>query len=134
MPESLKLENPSVAGSAGSAQSPQPGRYRWRICALLFLATTINYTDRSILGVLAPTLQYHVFHWTDKDYATINIAFKIAYAVGMLTMGAIIDRFGTRIGYTVSIGIWSVFGMLHAAVRPAFSLLEEGTGPGHRDF
>ena len=99
------------------------GRYRWTICALLFFATTINYMDRSILGVLGPTLQYKVFNWSDKDYAAINIAFKVAYALGMLGMGAIIDRLGTRIGYTLSIAIWSVFGMLHAAVRPAFSLL-----------
>jgi ACS family hexuronate transporter-like MFS transporter len=97
------------------------GRYRWRICALLFLATTINYMDRSVLGVLAPTLQYKVFNWTDQQYANINIAFKVAYAIGMLSMGAIIDRFGTRIGYTLAIAIWSIFGMLHAAVRPAFS-------------
>jgi MFS family permease len=79
--------------------------------------------DRSVLGVLGPTLQYHVFHWTDQDYAWVNMAFKIAYAVGMLTMGAIIDRFGAKIGYTIAIGIWSIFGMLHAAVRPAFSLV-----------
>jgi MFS transporter, ACS family, hexuronate transporter len=99
------------------------GKYRWRILALLFFATTINYMDRSIIGVLAPTLQYKVFNWSDADYATINIFFKIAYALGMLTMGGVIDRFGTRIGYTLSIGIWSIFGMLHAAVRPAFSLI-----------
>jgi ACS family hexuronate transporter-like MFS transporter len=99
------------------------GRYRWRICALLFVATTINYMDRSVLGVLTPTLQYKVFHWSDQDYALVNIAFKAAYAIGMLTMGGIIDRLGTRIGYTLSIGIWSIFGMLHAAVRPAFSLI-----------
>ena len=99
------------------------GRYRWRICALLFAATTINYMDRSVLGVLAPTLQYRVFHWSDQDYALVNMAFKMAYAIGMLTMGAIIDRLGTKIGYMLSIGIWSVFGMLHAAVRPAFSLI-----------
>jgi MFS transporter, ACS family, hexuronate transporter len=99
------------------------GRYRWRICALLFFATTINYMDRSVLGVLAPTLQYKVFNWSDQDYANINIAFKLAYAIGMLSMGAIIDRFGTKIGYTLSIATWSLFGMLHAAVRPAFSVL-----------
>jgi MFS transporter, ACS family, hexuronate transporter len=99
------------------------GRYRWTICALLFAATTINYMDRSVLGVLGPTLQYKVFNWSDPDYATINIAFKTAYAIGMLVMGMIIDRLGTKIGYTLSIAIWSVFGMLHAAVRPAFSLL-----------
>ena len=96
--------------------------YRWRICALLFLATTINYMDRSILGVLGPTLQYKVFHWTDTDYANINIAFKAAYAIGLLTMGVVIDRLGTKIGYTISITIWSIFGMLHAAVRPVVSL------------
>jgi ACS family hexuronate transporter-like MFS transporter len=126
VPESLK-EQPtqSPAGSDGIGNLPQTGmgRYRWRICALLFLATTINYMDRSVLGVLGPTLQYHVFHWTDKDYAYVNMAFKIAYAVGMLSMGAIIDRFGAKLGYTIAIGIWSIFGMLHAAVRPAFSLL-----------
>jgi MFS transporter, ACS family, hexuronate transporter len=99
------------------------GNYRWRICALLFLATTINYMDRSVLGVLAPTLQYKVFNWSDNQYAWINIYFKIAYAIGMLSMGAIIDRFGTKVGYTLSIAIWSVFGMLHAAIRPAFSFV-----------
>ncbi len=106
-----------------SEKKPRIGKFRWRILALVFVATTINYMDRSIIGVLAPTLQYKVFHWSDVDYATINIFFKIAYAIGMLTMGGIIDRFGTRIGYTLSIGIWSVFGMLHAAVRPAFSVI-----------
>lgn len=99
------------------------GHYRWVICALLFLATTINYMDRSVFGVLGPTLQYKVFNWSDNDYANINIAFKFAYAIGMLVMGAIIDKFGTKIGYTLAIGIWSVFGMLHAAVRPAFGLV-----------
>lgn len=98
-------------------------RYRWRICALLFVATTINYMDRSILGVLAPTLQYKVFAWTDQDYANINAAFKAAYAIGMLTMGAVVDHFGTKIGYTLSIALWTFFGILHAAVRPAFSVI-----------
>lgn len=112
------------AGNTSGGHGSKPaGRYRWTICALLFAATTINYMDRSVLGVLGPTLQYKVFNWTDANYATINIAFKCAYAIGMLAMGAIIDKLGTRIGYTLSIGIWSIFGMLHAAVRPAFSLL-----------
>lgn len=97
------------------------GNYRWRILALLFMATTINYMDRTIIGVLAPTLQYKIFGWSDMDYANISIAFKIAYAIGMLTMGGVIDRFGTKIGYTLSIAIWSVFGMLHAAVLPVFN-------------
>lgn len=98
-------------------------RYRWTICALLFAATTINYMDRSVLGVLGPTLQYKVFNWTDKDWALINMAFKAAYAVGLLAMGAVIDKVGTKIGYTLSIALWSLSGMAHALVRPAFSLL-----------
>jgi ACS family hexuronate transporter-like MFS transporter len=114
---------PVAEQDAGLRSRGSVGRYRWTICALLFAATTINYMDRSVLGVLGPTLQYKVFNWSDKDYATINIAFKFAYAIGMLVMGLIIDRLGTRIGYTLAIGIWSIFGMLHAAVRPAFSLI-----------
>jgi ACS family hexuronate transporter-like MFS transporter len=103
--------------------APPIGRYRWRILALLFFATTLNYTDRSVLGVLAPTLQYKVFHWSDQDYASINIAFKTAYAIGLVSMGALIDRVGTRIGYTLSVAVWSLFGMMHALIRPAFSLM-----------
>ena len=98
------------------------GNFRYRILALVFMATTINYFDRSIVGVMAPTLQT-LFHWTNKDYAAIMVSFKIAYGLGLLFMGGIIDRFGTKIGYTLSIAIWSLFGMLHAAVRPAFSLV-----------
>ncbi|MCG9791746.1 MFS transporter [Flavobacterium algicola] len=98
------------------------GNYRFRILALLLFATTINYFDRSIIGVMAPTLQ-KLFNWSNNDYANILISFQAAYAIGMLTMGGIIDRLGTKIGYTVSIGIWSAFGMLHALVTPAFSII-----------
>jgi ACS family hexuronate transporter-like MFS transporter len=98
------------------------GNYRYRILALVFMATTINYFDRSIVGVMAPTLQ-KLFEWTNKDYAAIMVSFKIAYGIGLLFMGGIIDKLGTKIGYTISIAIWSVFGMLHAAIRPAFSLV-----------
>ncbi|MBN1952378.1 MAG: MFS transporter [Bacteroidales bacterium] len=96
--------------------------YRYRILAMLIYATTINYFDRSIIGVMAPTLS-KMFDWTNDDYANIMIAFKVAYAIGMLTMGGIIDRLGTKKGYTLSIAIWSIFGMLHALVRPAFSII-----------
>jgi len=98
------------------------GNYRYRILALVFMATTINYFDRSIIGVMAPTLQ-KLFDWTNKDYANIMVSFKIAYGIGLFFMGGLIDKLGTKIGYTLSIAIWSVFGMLHAAVRPAFSLI-----------
>lgn len=85
-------------------------------------ATTINYFDRSLIGVMAPTLE-KMFEWTNSDYANIMISFKVAYAIGLLTMGGIIDRIGTKKGYTLSIVIWSVFGMLHALVRPGFSVI-----------
>jgi ACS family hexuronate transporter-like MFS transporter len=71
---------------------------------------------------MAPTLQ-KLFEWTNKDYAAIMVSFKIAYGIGLLFMGGIIDRLGTKTGYTISIVIWSIFGMLHAAIRPAFSLI-----------
>ncbi|MEN8116355.1 MAG: MFS transporter [Bacteroidota bacterium] len=98
------------------------GKYRFRILALLFFATSINYFDRSIIGVMAPTLE-KLFEWSNKDYAAIMISFKIAYAVGLLSMGGVVDRLGTKKGYTLAIGLWSVFGMLHAAIRPGFSLV-----------
>lgn len=89
---------------------------------MLMFATTINYFDRSIIGVMAPTLE-KMFHWDNNDYANIMIAFKMAYAIGMVTMGSIIDKLGSKKGYTLSIGIWSIFGMLHALVSPAFSVI-----------
>jgi MFS transporter, ACS family, hexuronate transporter len=96
--------------------------FRYRILALVFMATTINYFDRSIVGVMAPTLQ-KLFEWSNRDYASIMVSFKIAYGIGLLFMGGLIDKLGTKTGYTISIVIWSFFGMLHAAVRPAFSLV-----------
>jgi ACS family hexuronate transporter-like MFS transporter len=111
-------ENDFLAVGSSQRQS----HYRYRILALVFMATTINYFDRSIVGVMAPTLQ-KLFDWSNKDYASIMVSFKIAYGIGLLFMGGLIDRLGTKKGYTISIVIWSVFGMLHAAVRPAFSLI-----------
>ncbi|HVV00769.1 MAG TPA: MFS transporter [Verrucomicrobiae bacterium] len=99
------------------------GAYRWRICALLFFATTINYLDRSILGVLGPTLRDHVFHWTNEQYSWIAISFQAAYALGLMLMGIVMDKVGVRRGFVISIGIWSFFGLLHAAIRPAFGLV-----------
>lgn len=103
-------------------QDVPTGKYRYRILALLFFATSINYFDRSLMGVMSPEL-IAWFGWTKQDYANILIAFQIAYAIGLLTMGGLIDRLGTKKGYIVSIGIWSVFGMLHATIGKGFSLI-----------
>ncbi|WP_045726514.1 MFS transporter [Xanthomonas sp. GPE 39] len=89
------------------------GRLRWRICALLLAATTINYVDRQVLGVLAPFLQEHI-GWNEIQYGYIVTAFQAAYALGLLCSGAIIDRFGTRVGYALAIGVWSLASMGHA--------------------
>ncbi len=99
------------------------GTFRYRILALVFFATTINYLDRSLIGVLGPTLQYKVFSWSDSDYANIMIAFKVGYALGLLIMGNFIDKYGTRLGYAISIVIWSLFNILHALIRPAISVV-----------
>jgi len=98
------------------------GTYRYRILALLFLATSINYFDRSLMAVMSPDL-IEWFGWTKQDYSYIIISFQIAYAIGLLSMGGIIDRLGTKKGYFLSIGIWSVFGMLHAAIGKGFSMI-----------
>src|SRR6476619_5654287 len=111
------LSTPSTGETAKPSGHLGWRGYRWRVCALLFFATTINYMDRSVLGVLGPTLQNKVFNWTAQDYANINIAFKLAYAIGLLSMGAFIDKLGTKLGYTVSIVVWSLFGMLHGAIQ-----------------
>jgi ACS family hexuronate transporter-like MFS transporter len=89
------------------------GRYRWRVCAMLLAATTINYIDRQVLGVLAPFLQEHI-GWSEMEYSYIVTAFQAAYALGLLCTGAVIDRLGTRIGYAIAIGVWSLAAMGHA--------------------
>jgi len=87
--------------------------YRWRICAMLLLATTINYIDRQVLGVLAPFLQTEI-GWNEIEYGYIVTAFQAAYAIGLLCAGAIIDRLGTRVGYAIAISIWSLAAMSHS--------------------
>ncbi|HLX45932.1 MAG TPA: MFS transporter [Bryobacteraceae bacterium] len=90
--------------------------YRWRICALLFFATTVNYIDRQVLGVLAPELQ-RVIGWNEIQYGNIVAAFQAAYALGLLGAGRLMDRIGTRLGYTFAIGVWSIATMGHALVQ-----------------
>src|SRR5689334_3389732 len=92
------------------------GRYRWTICALLFFGTTMNYVDRQVLGLLAPELQIKI-GWNEIQYGYIVTAFQAAYAIGLLLMGRLIDLIGTRIGYALSIGIWSLSAAAHALAR-----------------
>src|SRR5262249_29325906 len=89
------------------------GYQRWFICALLFFASTINYVDRQVIGLLKPTLQTQ-FGWSEIDYADIVLAFQLAYAIGLMAAGRLMDRLGARVGFALAIVIWSVAAIAHA--------------------
>ncbi|MBV9490254.1 MAG: MFS transporter [Verrucomicrobia bacterium] len=91
------------------------GRYRWVVCALLFFATTINYMDRQILSLLKPILDDQL-HWTNEQFGAVNSAFQGAYAVGALLFGYLVDRLGSKLGYSLSIVGWSLAALGHALV------------------
>jgi MFS transporter, ACS family, hexuronate transporter len=106
-------------------------RHRWMICALLFFATTINYIDRQVIGILKPTLTEE-FGWSETDYANIVFWFQAAYAIGLLLVGRFIDRIGVKWGYAIAVAVWSFFGMAHAAASSVgtFALARFGLGLG----
>jgi ACS family hexuronate transporter-like MFS transporter len=130
-----------LAGSAGPgataaierpASTAPPGfGYRWTICALLFAATTINYIDRQVLGILAPTLQGEL-GWTETDYGNIVSWFSLAYGLGFLGMGRLLDRVGVRFGFSFAIVAWSLAAMGHALARTVagFSIARAALGLG----
>jgi len=99
--------------------TPPMGNQRWIVVALLFFATTINYIDRQVIGLLKPTLEVE-FGWTEQDYSRIVMAFTAAYALGLLVFGRIIDRIGTKLGFSISIVFWSIAACLHGVVKTTF--------------
>ncbi|RZL00388.1 MAG: MFS transporter [Hymenobacter sp.] len=107
--------NPTLRSSPPGTDTSVVGKYRWTICSLVFFATTINYLDRAVISLLKPYLE-KTFNWNSGDYANIEIAFKLAYAVGMVGVGRIIDKLGTKIGYALSTALWSLAAMGHALV------------------
>lgn len=119
------------------ASPPAVGSYRWTVVALLFFATSINYLDRQVIGLLKPTLESE-FGWTETDYGRIVMAFSAAYAVGLLLFGRLIDRIGTKRGFVVSVVAWSAAAIAHAfagstlgfgVARAALGLGEAGNFP-----
>ena len=123
--------------SAKQGTAEKVGHFRWSIVALIFFATTINYIDRQVLGILAPVLQKEI-GWDEVDYGYIVTAFTAAYAIGLVVVGRLIDRFGTKIGYSLVIFGWSIAAMFHAAAssvvgfasaRFALGLSEAGNFP-----
>lgn len=96
--------------------TPVGTRFRWVICGLLFFATTINYVDRQILALLKPILDKEL-GWSKTQYGAVNSAFQASYGVSLFFFGWLVDRYGTKAGYAVSIAAWSVAAMGHALVN-----------------
>ena len=128
----------SAAESVGAVRTEKRGRYRWVVCALLFSAATVNYVDRQVIGVLKPVLE-HDLGYTEIDYGNIVTAFQGAYAIGMLVMGRLMDRLGTRRGFSIAVLFWSLAAAAHALAmtvmgfsmaRFALGIGEAGMFPG----
>jgi len=110
---SIPAEVHAPPATAALSQARAVGYYRWVICALLFFASTINYIDRQVIGILKPTLQQQ-FGWTEIDYADIVFAFQLAYAIAFLFAGRMMDWLGTKTGYAIALVIWSLAAIAHA--------------------
>ena len=121
----------ATPSSIPQAATERVGRYRWVIVAMLFAATAINYIDRQMIGVLKPTLRDE-FGWTESDFANIIFWFQVAYAVGYIGFGKVVDALGARVGYTVAIVIWTISHMAHglATSITTFALARFGLGVG----
>lgn len=120
---------PAAAAAGGNV--PKTGYSRWVICTLLLFATTINYIDRQVLGILAPTLQKEI-GWNEVQYGYIVTAFQAAYAIGLLVVGRVLDVIGTKLGFAIAIVFWSLAAMAHALVRTplGFGMARFGLGLG----
>ncbi len=112
----------AIAESGAAPPVPRAGRYRWLIVGVLFAATTVNYIDRTMLGLLAPTLGGEL-GWSENDYGNIVTAFQAAYALGFLLMGWLIDRFGPKVGYAIAISIWTVGHIAHGFASSVVSFM-----------
>lgn len=111
---------PATPALAPDTSGQKPTRFRWVICGLLFYATTVNYIDRSTLNTLEPTLR-DAIHWRPYQYGLINAVFSLAYGLGFLLMGMMVDKLGTRIGYALAMMGWSLSGLCTAFTGTPFS-------------
>jgi MFS transporter, ACS family, hexuronate transporter len=122
---------PAVPENVPPGLASGVGRRRWLICGLLFFATTVNYMDRQVIALLKPTLQIQ-FAWTEVGYSNIVLAFQFAYGAGLLFIGKLIDKLGTRKGFSLAVLVWSVAAMAHAAAGSIlqFAVARVGLGLG----
>src|SRR5881394_2438505 len=109
---SLRDEPAALAAQPNEAAPARVGYTRWIVCTLLLFATTINYIDRQVLGILAPTLQREI-GWSEVQYGYIVTAFQAAYGIGLLLVGRLLDVIGTKLGYAVALIFWSLAAMAH---------------------
>jgi ACS family hexuronate transporter-like MFS transporter len=110
---------PPLSNPAQQTSVPSHGNVRWMICGLLFFAASVNYMDRQVIGLLKPTLQAQ-FGWTEIGYSNIVLAFTFAYGASLLVVGKLIDRIGTRKGFSFAVLFWSISAMAHAAAGSVF--------------
>src|SRR3954454_13109698 len=116
---------PNLSGSnRGTAAqiAEQVGRFRWVICTVLLLGITKNYMDRLVIGVLKSTLQ-HDLGWSEIDYGDLVVGVTTAYAVGMVVLGRVVDKVGTRIGYAIAMVTWSLAAMAHGMVSSLWAFI-----------
>jgi MFS transporter, ACS family, hexuronate transporter len=113
------LNTASTPSVGTTTAGERVGNYRWAICALLFFITTVNYIDRQVIGVLKPVIQ-HDIGFSEIDYGNIVFFFQLAYAIGYVGMGRLIDKIGLRIGLSLAVVIWSLAASAHALVASAF--------------
>ncbi|WP_348266273.1 MFS transporter [Edaphobacter paludis] len=123
----MSMKAASLSDSGFTTAAPPKSNVRWFVCFLLFLATTINYMDRSVFSLIEPLLHLPFMGWIpgldaahqiayDLNYGRILICFQIAYGVGFLFAGRIIDKLGTKTGYALAIGIWACASISHSLV------------------
>jgi hypothetical protein len=137
--------SPAEPEVATPGTSSGAGYFRWVICALLLFGVTKNYMDRQVLGILKTTLQ-HDLGWNEIDYGNLVFAFQAAYAVGMVVVGRLVDRLGTRLGYALAMVFWSLAAMAHAFGLRGIGRFsrqhqdrcrmvpQKGAGAGNRNF
>jgi ACS family hexuronate transporter-like MFS transporter len=100
------------------SETQKIGNYRWTVCALIFFATTVNYIDRQVIGILKPLLESDL-SIGEKEYSYIVMAFQLFYALGLVLAGRLIDKIGTKIGYGIAVTCWSIAAMGHALAKGA---------------
>lgn len=127
----MSRASPGIRAGPKTSNLLKTGTLRWRIAALLFLATTLNHLDRQVLGILAPSLQRD-FHISESEYGLIVTAFQGAFAIGLVSMGWLIDRFGLRLMYSLTVVLWSLACMTHGLGRgfAGFAAARVGLGYG----